>query len=217
MSFCWSELIPLADGSPISLENWRQAPKVSLHNVARDPMLVECCNCRVPICSESIVISSASEEEIEAPELWINNGSYHLTQSDREVVLSLTGWLTDEIICTAQMLLLQFSTNMAGLQPPVLQKVLQFHVHSGEFIQIVHVRNNHWCVVSTVGCKIGVIHVYDSLYRSLSRETLSLIASMMYSPSLELKITTMDVETIEDRQCHKILLKCLYNSQPEIC
>ena len=56
-SFCWSELIPLADGSPISLENWRQAPKVSLNSVARDPMLVERCNCRVPICSESIVIS----------------------------------------------------------------------------------------------------------------------------------------------------------------
>ena len=83
---------------------------------------------------------------------------------------------------------------MAGLQPPVLQKVLQFHVHSGEFVQIVHVRNNHWCVVSTVGCESGVIHVYDSLYRSVSRETLSLIASMVYSPSSELKITMMDVE-----------------------
>ena len=36
-SFCWSELIPPADGSHIPLENWRRAPKVSLHNVARDP------------------------------------------------------------------------------------------------------------------------------------------------------------------------------------
>ena len=162
------------------------------------------------------MISSASEEEREVPDLWVNNGAYRLTHSDREVVLSPTGWLTDEIICAAQMLLLQFFPNMAGLQPPVLQKVLQFHVHSGEFVQIVHVRNNHWCVVSTVGCDYGVIHVYDSLYRSLSRETLSLIASMVYSPSSELKITTMDVETVEDRQCHKILLKCLYNSQPRI-
>ena len=42
-SFCLSELIPLADGSPISLENWWQAPKVSLHNVARDPTMVERC------------------------------------------------------------------------------------------------------------------------------------------------------------------------------
>ena len=64
----------------------------------------------------------------------------------------------------------------------------------GKFVQIVHVRNNHWCVVSTVGCDCGVIHVYDSLYRSVSRETLSLIASMVYSPSSELNITKMDVE-----------------------
>ena len=140
------------------------------------------------------MISSASVEEIEAPELWINNGAYRLNHSDWEVVLFPTGWLTDEIICAAQMLLLQFFPNMAGLQSPVLQKVLQFHVHSGEFVQIVHVRNNHWCVVSTVGCESGVIHVYNSLYRSLSRETLSLIASMVYSPSSELKITMMDVE-----------------------
>ena len=91
---------------------------------------------------------------------------------DREVVLSPAGWLTDKIICAAQRILLQFFPNMAGLQPPVLQKVFQFHVHSGEFVQIVHVRNNHWCVVSTVGCESGVIHVYDTLYKSVSTETL---------------------------------------------
>ena len=149
-SFCWSELIPLADGSHIPLENWRQAPKVSLHSVVRDPTLVERCICHVPICSDSIVISSASEEEHEAPDLWENKGAYCLTHDDREVILSPTGWLTDKIICAAQMILLQFFPKVAGLQPPVLQKVFQFHAHSGEFVQIVHVRNNHWCVVSTV-------------------------------------------------------------------
>ena len=77
------------------------------------------------------MISSASEEEREVPDLWVNNGAYRLTHSDLEVVLSPTGWLTDEIICAAQMLLLQFLPNMAGLQPPVLQKVLQFHVYWG--------------------------------------------------------------------------------------
>ena len=193
-SFCWSELIPLAGGCHIPLENWRRASKVSLQNVARDPTLVERCNCHVPICSDSIVISSASEEEHEAPDLWVNKGAYCLTHDDREVVLSPTGWLTDKIICAAQMILLQFFPNMAGLQPPVLQKVFQFHVHSGEFVQIMHVRNNHWCVVSTVGCESGVIRVYDSLFKSVSRETLRLIVSMVYSQSSDLKITMMDVE-----------------------
>ena len=140
------------------------------------------------------VISSESEEENQAPELWVNSGAYILSHRDREVVLSERGWLTDNIICAAQNLLLQFFPNMAGLQPPVLQEVRAFQVHSGEFVQITHVRNNHWCVVSTVGCESGAIHVYDSLYKSLTRESINLIASMVHSQSTDLKITVMDVE-----------------------
>ena len=110
-SFCATELTPLASGSFISLANWRQAPKVSLRSVADDPALLECCNCDIPVCSGSIVISSASEEENEAPNLWVNNGAYSLSHRDRGMILSERGWLTENIICAAQMLLLQFFPN----------------------------------------------------------------------------------------------------------
>ena len=103
------------------------------------------------------------EEESEAPVMWVDKGAYCLSHSDQEIVLSRRGWLTDKIIHAAQILLLQFFPDMAGLQPPVLQKLFAFQVHSGEFVQIIHVRNNHWCVVSTVGCETGIAHVYDSL------------------------------------------------------
>ena len=100
------------------------------------------------------MLSSASEEEKEAPELWVSNGAYTLNCCDQKIVLSRRGsqrgWLSDKIISAGQMILLQFFPNMAGLQPPTLQKVFAFTVHSGEFVQIIHVRNNHWCVVSTV-------------------------------------------------------------------
>ena len=178
-SFCGTELIPLASCSPIPLENWRLSPKISLRSVVSDPALVECCYCQVPVCSDGIVISSGSEEENEAADVWVDNGAYRLTHRDREVVLSQTGWLTDEIICAAQMLLLQFFPNMEGLQPPTLQKVFAFQVHSGEFVQIIHVRKSHWCVVSAVGCESGVVHVYDSFYRAVNKETVRLIASMV--------------------------------------
>ena len=169
-SFSCTELISLTGCSPIPLNEWRQAPRVSLRSVIHDAALREHCNCCVTDTSESIVISSSSEEENEALEMWVNNGAYTLSCRDREVVLSRRGWLTDKIICAAQMLLLQFFPNMAGLQPPTLQKVFAFRVHSGEFVQIIHVRNNHWCVVSTVGCQSGVVRVYDSLYKTLSKE-----------------------------------------------
>ena len=83
---------------------------------------------------------------------------------------------------------------MAGLQPPTLKKVFAFQVHSGEFVQIIYVRNRHWCVVSTVGCQSGIVHVYDSLYKTLSKETVRLITSMVHVPSSELKIVMMDVD-----------------------
>ena len=123
--------------------------------------------------------------------MWVSNGAYALSCSDQKVVLSRRGWLNDNIISAAQMMLLQFFPNMAGLQPPTL---FAFQVHSGEFIQMIHVRNNHWAVVSTVGCQSGVVRVYDSLYKTLSEETVYLIASMVHVPSSELKIVMMDVE-----------------------
>ena len=113
----------------------------------------------------------------------VDNGAYRLTHRDREVVLSQTGWLTDEIVCAAQMLLLP---NTEGLQPPTLQKVFAFQVHSGEFVQIIHVRKSHWCVVSTVGCESGVVHVYDSFFRSVTKETVSLIASIAIKRTVSL-------------------------------
>ena len=193
-SFSCTELIPVSGCSPIPLDEWRKSPRISLRTVTNDSALHERCNCCVPQTSESIVLPSASEEENEAPEMWVSNGAYNLCCRDRYVVLSRRGWLSDKIICAAQMILLQFFSDMAGLQPPTLQKAFGCQVHSGEFVQIIHVRNSHWCVVSTVCCQSGVVHVYDSLYKTLSKETVHLIARMVHVPSSELKVVMMDVE-----------------------
>ena len=171
VSFSSSELIPLTTCASIPLDNWRQAPKVSLRSLTRDPAIAEHCDCNLTLCSESIVVSSASEAEDTEHNMWVKNHVYSLTHHDREVVASRTGWLNDNVIATAQMLMLQYFPNMAGLQPLALQKVFAFQVHSGEFVQIINVGNKHWCVVSTVGCDNGVVEVYDSLYTSIPVKT----------------------------------------------
>ena len=61
-SFSCTELISLTGCSPIPLDEWRQAPRVSLRSVTRDAALPEHCNCCVTDTSESIVISSSSED-----------------------------------------------------------------------------------------------------------------------------------------------------------
>ena len=194
ISFSHSELLPLARFIPIPLDKWRQAPKVSLRSIANDPSVTDHCDCNVSVEHESIVIPSGSEDEAPNLNVWVSNTIYRLTHDDRELVLSHSGWLTDKIITAAQMLILQHFPNVAGLQPPTLQKVFAFQVHCGEFVQIINISNNHWCVVSTVGCDSGVINVYDSLpKRTTPDKTIRLIASLVSCPSSTLTIRTMDV------------------------
>ena len=74
--------------APIPMEEWRQAPKVSLRSAASDSAMIEHCNCQIPVCSEDTDIISVSEEEHEAPVMWVNNGAYCLSDSDQQIVLS---------------------------------------------------------------------------------------------------------------------------------
>ena len=57
-------------------------------------------------------------------------------------------------------------------------------------MQIINIRNIHWCAVSNVRCDEGV---YDSLYPSVSKSTLKLIASLVFSPASKLVVRMMDV------------------------
>ena len=122
-SFSCTQLIPVSGCSPLPLNEWRKAPKITLRNATNYKTLHEHCNCSVPEASESIMLSSASEDENEAPELWVNNSAYTLNCHDRELVLSRRGWLTDKIICAAQMILLQY---FLVCNPPHCRKVLLF-------------------------------------------------------------------------------------------
>ena len=130
-SFSSSELIPVSSCSPIPLHLWRTAPRITLCCATNDTTLHEPCNCSVMETFESIVISSASEVGSKEPEVWVSNAAYTLNPWDKKIVLSRRGWLNHKIISAAQMILVQFFPNMAGLQPPTLQKVSSFQVHLG--------------------------------------------------------------------------------------
>ena len=166
---------------------------MSLQSMGSDLAVVKSCHCDVPLCPESILVPSASEDDDTGHDVWVNNLLYSLTHQDRKIIASHSGWLTDKVITAAQMLMLQYFPGMSGLQPPTLQEVCAFQVHTGEFVQIVNIRNRHWCVVSSVGCDSGVVNVYDSLYSSVSNKTIHLIASMVYSSSSTLEVRMMDV------------------------
>ena len=112
---------------------------------------------------------------------------------DRKTIVS-TEWLDDKIITAAQLLIKQQYPRMVGLQPPVLQQTLTFPVYRGEFVQLLNIRDTHWCVVTNVGCEEGVVKVYDSMYDSVSDVTSRTIASLVFSTAPKLTIKVMDME-----------------------
>ena len=99
-----------------------------------------------------------------ADRYWLCNALYTLTSTNKEEVLSCSSWLSDSVILAAQLLILQEFPHMSGLQHTVLQENMSFQVHRDEFVQIINVRNSHWCTVSNIGCSEGVVNIYDSLY-----------------------------------------------------
>ena len=59
--------------------------------------------------------------------------------------------------------------------PPMLNK-----------LQIVHIRGNHWILVSNIICESGVVSVCDSLYESIDETTRRLILGMFHVSSINL-------------------------------
>ncbi len=183
-----SALTPVSSSYLISLDGWRMARSVRFPRVIADS--VDLCECMLPV-SEEVVVSDGDLTE-DSGKTWVENPLYRLKDSDRETIVS-RDWLGDEIIQAAQLLILQDYPNMSGLQPPTLGQTLSFAVHRREFVQILHIGNNHWCVVSNVGCDNWVVNVYDSMYSSVSTATARLIASVLLRSAKHFTVRVMDV------------------------
>ena len=80
-----------------------------------------------------------------------------------KVCLAKGKWLTDNIINAAQRLLKTTHSHIGGLQDTLLGETLSFEIQHGVFVQILNVSQSHWITVSNVGCKKGVVNIYDSI------------------------------------------------------
>ena len=135
---------------------------------------MEVCHCVLSKSAENVIELTSSDETSTGITMWVHNAAYSFTNSDKEIILSPSGWLNDSMISAAQklmlmlMLMLQHFPLMSGLQPPMLQHAWGFDVHREDFVQILHVHNSHCSVVSNIGCEDGVVGYYDSMYPSVS-------------------------------------------------
>ncbi|XP_064382851.1 uncharacterized protein LOC135331569 isoform X2 [Halichondria panicea] len=193
--FGGSELHKLGEdeGYEIPLDNWRQSEVVSTRALQEEDMVS--CSCAIDTPDYLYVEDDDSEEDPDTQQgdNTIQTSIYCLSSTDINKIDRPTGWLNDIVITASQHLLYQHFPHIEGLQPPTLQAIRGFNVNKGEFVQILNVSNMHWCVVSTVGCSPGQVNVYDTMYRSVQKSTIPIIASLMLCTLPNLTINMMDV------------------------
>lgn len=126
--------------------------------------------------------------------LWQNCYGIKLLKTHKEAITA-GEWLCDEVINATQLLLKNQHPNIGGFQSTLLANILAMDPQGNrEFVQILNVQNNHWILISTVGCPPSTINVYDSMHLSLSPRLKKLVADLMQSPSEKIVIRYRDVQ-----------------------
>ena len=92
---------------------------------------------------------------------WIHINSTILKNSDKELILNGKR-LSDMHINAAQKILSQQFPSFSGFDSTLKQRCIGKWVSN--YVQIFFCHGCHWITASTVGCKEGVINIFDSLY-----------------------------------------------------
>lgn len=130
--------------------------------------------------------------KVQVVQLWIPE--LGLKQSEREILLSHTAWLNDDLINAAQKLLRKANPVVPGLQDVVSGLTMNFDVEPGEFVQILHTGQGHWNTISTIGMRHAEVQVFDSMYMSVPTMATAQIASLLATEEPAIQLNIMDVQ-----------------------
>ena len=105
-----------------------------------------------------------------------------LSFKERDIIINGEE-LADIHTTFAQHILSAQFPNIVGLQATNYQFSRPLQTTKDDLIQIVHVNNNHWVVVTTHGCHPGELKLYDSMVSSID---LSVVKTLIPSTSVTL-------------------------------
>ena len=57
-----------------------------------------------------------------------------------------------------------------------------------EIVQVCHVRNDHWIVISNILSEAKKIDIFDSVYSNIDESTDEALVGSMFNPPVELKV-----------------------------
>ncbi len=127
--------------------------------------------------------------------IWIAN--LNLLESDKNLILDTTAWITDSIVNAAQKLLKEQFPGINGLQNVCMGYVMGFEIQAGAFLQILH-SNNHWLTIAS-GQHQPSVKVFDSLNSYISTLVKAQIACILSTQKDKISFSIMDVQT---QVCH---------------
>ena len=95
--------------------------------------------------------------------MWVDN----LNTEDEKVLLN-GDWLNDKLINAGQMLIKESYPQVYGFKDASLGQTLGFDVLTEEFVQVLHTGRGHWVTISTIGCSIAEVDIFDSMPPAIS-------------------------------------------------
>ena len=105
---------------------------------------------------------------------WVMLDHCYLTSTDKDTLINGLE-LNDKHMTYAQMLLHQQFPHIIGLQSTLLQ---QKKPSCPLELQIIHSRNNHWIVCSTINSLPWQVDIYDTLFKSLDHNTTTVVHNL---------------------------------------
>ena len=82
-----------------------------------------------------------------------------------------------------------------GLQDCSLSDTLNFKSLHAEFVQVLNCNGRHWICISTYGCPLGKVNVFDSLRSGdISVSTKEAIATIVYTTRKSILLSFGDVQ-----------------------
>ena len=80
------------------------------------------------------------------------------------------------------------------MQDVIKSRTLSMDIEPSEFVQILNKSDSHWFTVSTIGCKPGVVSVYDSATKYTTHRNKEEIAVLLHTTSDTITLQYMNVQ-----------------------
>ena len=106
-----------------------------------------------------------------------------LFPSDKKSLIN-SRWLSNALINAGQKLLKDAYPHISGLQPTLLGMTLAFKVQSEQFVQVLHINENHWVTASNIGCTVAIVDCMQCT--GLSFRSKAQIAAMLFTDQPEI-------------------------------